>query len=150
MIEYILVVLLGLVIFWFFFSERRNSVSPKESVRKPLISLSISEPLSDLEIDGLVNLAQTCNLLLIVDVAVDSVSLKPLREVLKHKLLLSEKTEGRVSLVRQLQPRLHLDTDASVVERLVGKVPEVAKIRDTSEALDVLRFDIRFCGCVGY
>ncbi|GFE53069.1 hypothetical protein BaOVIS_004730 [Babesia ovis] len=47
--------------------------------------------------------------------------------VKKHRILFSATSEGRASMVRQLQPQLHMETDPSVVEAIAGKVPNILK-----------------------
>ena len=43
----------------------------------------------------------------------------------KHRLLFSEKEEGRISIVRQLQPSVHFDSSAAVIAALTGKTPKL-------------------------
>ncbi|CAK9006103.1 unnamed protein product [Durusdinium trenchii] len=43
----------------------------------------------------------------------------------RHRVMFSSTLAGRGSMVRQLQPLLHLETSQEVVETLQGKVPEV-------------------------
>ncbi|CAJ1355824.1 unnamed protein product, partial [Effrenium voratum] len=43
----------------------------------------------------------------------------------RHRLMFSSSCSGRGSMVRQLQPQLHLETEPAVAEQLQGKVPEV-------------------------
>lgn len=144
MLEYILGLILGVVLWGYLFWRPRD---PVQCIKKPLVTFSVTEQLSDVLIDRLVDVAATLNLVLIVDVAADCPRLIPLKEVLKHKFLVSEKSEGRASLVRQLQPRLHVESDATVVERLTGKVPEVLRLDNATQALSVLE-SFRYLCCV--
>eukprot|EP00928_Gymnodinium_smaydae_P035629 TRINITY_DN25044_c0_g1_i1.p1 TRINITY_DN25044_c0_g1~~TRINITY_DN25044_c0_g1_i1.p1 ORF type:complete len:237 (+),score=40.39 TRINITY_DN25044_c0_g1_i1:79-711(+) len=43
----------------------------------------------------------------------------------RHRLMFSSTVEGRASMVRHLQPSLHLEADDSVRASLEGKVPEL-------------------------
>lgn len=51
---------------------------------------------------------------------------EPYKEFLhlpSHRMLFSSTLEGRVSMIRHLKPTLHIDTVKSVVDALIGKVP---------------------------
>mmetsp|Transcript_41072 Transcript_41072/g.108502 ORF Transcript_41072/g.108502 Transcript_41072/m.108502 type:complete len:193 (-) Transcript_41072:65-643(-) len=43
----------------------------------------------------------------------------------RHRVMFSSTLEGRGSMVRQLQPALHLETEQSVASALTGKISEV-------------------------
>ena len=47
--------------------------------------------------------------------------------VMRHKLMFSDTVSGRCSMVRQLQPNLHLDEDSAAVKELEGKIKMVKK-----------------------
>lgn len=42
-----------------------------------------------------------------------------------HRVLFSSSHEGRVSMVRQLEPTIHIETVESVAEALKGKIPNL-------------------------
>ncbi|KAF8822579.1 hypothetical protein IE077_003427 [Cardiosporidium cionae] len=46
-----------------------------------------------------------------------------------HRLMFSSTSEGRVSMVRQLQPLLHIDCNYSVTKALSGKVQQVVLVK---------------------
>jgi len=45
-----------------------------------------------------------------------------------HRVILSEKEEGRISIVRQLQPSVHYEVSPSIMAALQGKVPLVVTL----------------------
>ena len=139
MLEYIIGLFFGFVIFTFFFKPKLQVQPPPKTPSKLFVTLSLTEPLSESQSDSLLSLLDSLNLVLIVSTSVDSPALLRLKTKLRHKLLLSEKTEGRVSMVRQLQPSLHLDSDASVVDKLTGKVHKVLLYDDFDSALSQLK-----------
>ncbi|CAE7373484.1 PEX22, partial [Symbiodinium sp. KB8] len=52
----------------------------------------------------------------------------------RHRLMFSSTCEGRASMVRQLQPDLHLEAAPEVAEALLGKVPEVRLVEALPKA----------------
>lgn len=42
-----------------------------------------------------------------------------------HRLILSEKEEGRISIIRQLQPQTHYEPSQAVISALTGKIPQI-------------------------
>jgi hypothetical protein len=40
----------------------------------------------------------------------------------RHRLLLTETVEGRISIARELQPAIFIDSDSKVIEEITGKV----------------------------
>eukprot|EP00439_Symbiodinium_sp_Y106_P054811 s5239_g7.t1 len=56
----------------------------------------------------------------------------------RHRLMFSSTCEGRASMVRQLQPELHLEAAPEVAEALLGKVPEVRLVDALPKAQEVV------------
>ncbi|CAE7518701.1 PEX22 [Symbiodinium natans] len=56
----------------------------------------------------------------------------------RHRLMFSSTSEGRASMVRQLQPDLHLEASPEVAEALLGKVPEVRLVEALPSVKEVL------------
>eukprot|EP00930_Biecheleria_cincta_P040054 TRINITY_DN27478_c0_g1_i1.p1 TRINITY_DN27478_c0_g1~~TRINITY_DN27478_c0_g1_i1.p1 ORF type:complete len:200 (+),score=38.10 TRINITY_DN27478_c0_g1_i1:135-734(+) len=55
----------------------------------------------------------------------------------RHRVMFCSTSEGRSSMVRQLQPHVHLEAAASVAQALQGKVPDVRLIgSDTYPTLE--------------
>ncbi|ORM40136.1 Peroxisome biogenesis protein 22 [Babesia sp. Xinjiang] len=91
----------------------------------------------------LAELANKCNLYLFVQVTDESdiaVVLQGLEkaesftgELKKHRVLFSGTSAGRASMVRQLQPQLHLETDPTVFQTVSGKVPNVLQFAVVKE-----------------
>ncbi|GIX61617.1 peroxisome biogenesis protein 22 [Babesia caballi] len=95
----------------------------------------------------LAQLGDKCNLYLFVQVPSEDL-IVPIREGLveagafegglkKHRVMFSTTSAGRSSMVRQLQPVLHMESDESVVQTLLGKVPNLVQFEvDDNEAGD--------------
>ncbi|CAE7275370.1 PEX22, partial [Symbiodinium pilosum] len=56
----------------------------------------------------------------------------------RHRLMFSSTQEGRVSMVRQLQPDLHLEASPEVAEALLGKVPDVRVVESLPRVEEAL------------
>ena len=134
---YILVFIVFLIIFRQRFT-RQNT--PIKSATKSLITLALTNIPNEAEILNILTLITQFNIVLIVDKTVAAAeTVLPLRAACGHKFLVSENSEGRVSIVRQLQPLLHLDCDGSVVERLQGKVQRVCVFASLDETAALLQ-----------
>ena len=127
----------GALLIWRFFSVESVTAQDTQSktVKKPLITFAIdeksiqSEDVASLKI-AISKLLNTYQLILIFDVKNDEdeqeikdrISCLVSADLPLHRILFSEKEEGRISIVRQLNPILHLDSSALVAQALDGKV----------------------------
>ncbi|GBE59202.1 hypothetical protein, conserved [Babesia ovata] len=67
--------------------------------------------------------------------------------LLKHRVLFSTTSGGRASMVRQLQPLLHMESDATVVNTVLGKVANVMHFAfDSDESGDAEAANKSECG----
>ena len=57
----------------------------------------------------------------------------------KHRLLLTNTREGRVSVARQLQVELTIDSDADLVDLMQGKVPNVVCVPSSGDFAKIFR-----------
>jgi len=140
----ITIVIVVVSIYWMFSSPEMPRLAESAMVANELVSVSLDEVILMNTTDGLrINedfvdklraLAATRKLVLIATVGDDSPA-AVVREALKiaklgdlvpdHRLILSEKEEGRISIVRQLQPVIHYETSQAVVSSLTGKIPNL-------------------------
>ena len=58
----------------------------------------------------------------------------------RHRLILTEKEEGRISIIRQLQPSVHYDTSQPVISGLTGKVRQAVYMTDSFTSYTQIAF----------
>jgi len=106
-----------------------------ESTQSPIRLIQEAVPI-------LIDLIQRCDLYLITRCNSDSIEqeiLKALEEAKlfenglnRHKVLFCEQSMGKSSIVRQLDPKLHIDDELSVLASLSPYIPKLAFINQTT------------------
>ena len=89
-------------------------------------------------------IAETHKLMVIVTVQGDKEALEALevinasfisKLVPEHRIIFSDTEEGRISIVRQLQPSIHYDTSEAVISALTDKTPKLIIITSPDSIL---------------
>lgn len=62
-----------------------------------------------------------------------------LKKFKPHRIIFTNTREGRVSVARQLQAELTIDSDSEIVEQLQGKVPNVVLVASHGELVAIVR-----------
>ncbi|EDO08006.2 putative integral membrane protein [Babesia bovis T2Bo] len=68
--------------------------------------------------------------------------------LMKHRVLFSQTSAGRGSMVRQLQPRIHMETNAAVVQAITGKVANIMHYVAGNGASEASQIDDKSGQCV--
>ena len=144
------IVAILLSLYWMFLSPQTQQNESSDGASQDLISVSIDEfclrrngdvwQINEDEAQTIVTKFKG-NKLVLIATANDDSDAESIRQVFsesillsivpQHRLILSEKEEGRISIVRQLQPSVHYDTSQAVISGLTGKVRQVVSLTDS-------------------
>ncbi|KAK2197900.1 Peroxisome biogenesis protein 22 [Babesia duncani] len=53
----------------------------------------------------------------------------------KHRVIFCSTTEGKVAIIRQLSPGIHIETDAELAKQMQGKVPNIICVKSNNSDL---------------
>ncbi|KAF4747602.1 hypothetical protein FOZ63_011220 [Perkinsus olseni] len=118
-----------------------TGTQPKRSNegRRLLVSVSLDGvPRSEAVYAALQKLSSCCDLVVEMVASSDEEENSGRQEISQkvgipaHRVLFSSTTSGRASMIRQLNPAWHLDTDEGVLKYLIGLVPHLATISATA------------------
>jgi hypothetical protein len=132
------IALVAILIAWFFFWRSTSTQGPDEKTvanLKSYLTYTLPESLPD-KIDLSCFSSSSSNIVLLSQAQSDAEETQKRADILArltipippHRIIFSSTKEGRASIVRQLQPVNHYETDGQLADLLVDKVPKVTRI----------------------
>ncbi|KAK1444778.1 hypothetical protein BgAZ_106840 [Babesia gibsoni] len=128
------------------YDEESESTKRKTSISIFANDLIFCKGTLDLQVDNarvLADLASKCSLYLFIQVENEDdveVILQELEqcdafkgELKKHRVLFSHTSSGRASMVRQLQPMVHVESNVTVANAIDGRIANLAKFKVTEK-----------------